>query len=282
MGERDGSIDPQRRLALLGSISVGALASVACFGCATYAEEPATPMPVRHLPAPCTTSQLLVLLPGAGSTGEDFVRQGFVAALRERELAAHIALPEAHPGYYHWRRIAARLWEDVLAPARQRGQRVWLAGISLGAYGALALAAQHAGDIEGVFAIAPWLGQREIQQAIAAAGGPLAWRANAKPRAGGGSEGADLDHEVWMWLAAGARAPSGAPVPVYLAYGSEDRFAGAHALMASLLDPERVQVLPGGHDWPVWRVLWQQWLARGLLAGGCGPRTGLIRSRRSP
>jgi pimeloyl-ACP methyl ester carboxylesterase len=276
MDREHASIDlPRRRVLALGA----SLPGLGATGCAVYTQEPATPMPVRTLAAPCTTSQLLVMLPGAGSAAEDFERQGFVADLRGRELAAHVALPEAHLGYYHWRRITTRLWEDVIAPARARGQRVWLAGISLGAYGALTLAARHGAEIEGVFAIAPWPGQRETQQAIASAGGPQAWRRTAKPRAG---EEIDLDYEVWAWLAGGTPGRGGEPVPVYLSYGREDRFAGAQALMAGLLSPERVHVIPGDHDWPTWRLLWQHWLGRGLLSGGCGPRSALIRGRRSP
>ena len=34
------------------------------------------------------------------------------------------------------------------------------------------------------------------------------------------------------------------------------------------LPPDHHFDLPGGHDWPVWRALWQQWLARGLIASG--------------
>ena len=42
------------------------------------------------------------------------------------------------------------------------------------------------------------------------------------------------------------------PLPVYLSYGSEDRFAGAHALMASLLDPAQVPALIGLVNVALW------------------------------
>jgi enterochelin esterase-like enzyme len=31
-------------------------------------------------------------------------------------------------------------------------------------------------------------------------------------------------------------------------------------MMASALDPECVDVVPGGHEWPVWRQLWENFL----------------------
>jgi hypothetical protein len=30
--------------------------------------------------------------------------------------------------------------------------------------------------------------------------------------------------------------------------------------MAAALQPEMANVLPGGHDWPVWRQLWENFL----------------------
>jgi len=47
---------------------------------------------------------------------------------------------------------------------------------------------------------------------------------------------------------------------VHLGFGSEDRFADGHRMLAAALPPEMVQVVPGGHDWPVWRQLWDNFL----------------------
>ena len=33
-------------------------------------------------------------------------------------------------------------------------------------------------------------------------------------------------------------------------------------MMAAALDPKSVQVLPGGHEWPVWSELWHGFLDR--------------------
>jgi hypothetical protein len=43
-------------------------------------------------------------------------------------------------------------------------------------------------------------------------------------------------------------------------YGHDDRFAASHRLMAAALAPASVDVVPGGHDWPAWRRLWENFL----------------------
>ena len=49
------------------------------------------------------------------------------------------------------RQIVVEQEQDVLAPARAAGYRqVWLLGVSLGAFGALAHAAEHPDAVDGV------------------------------------------------------------------------------------------------------------------------------------
>ena len=64
---------------------------------------------------------LLVLLPGIRDTQEDFVRHGFVAAVHDRGLEVDVVTVDAHLGYYTREMIAERLLEDVVRPARERG-----------------------------------------------------------------------------------------------------------------------------------------------------------------
>ena len=52
---------------------------------------------------------------------------------------------------------------------------------------------------------------------------------------------------------------------MFLGFGSEDRFADTQRLLAGVLPAAQTRVIPGGHDWPVWRALWEQFLD---LAGG--------------
>ena len=47
---------------------------------------------------------------------------------------------------------------------------------------------------------------------------------------------------------------------MHLGFGREDRFADSHRMMAAALSPECVQIVPGGHEWPVWTQLWDDFL----------------------
>ena len=121
-------------------------------------------------------------------------------------------------------------------------------------------ALRHPGQIEGIVALAPYLGRRTLVQEVAAAGGPARWRQAAAPPAAD-----DADHALWLWLSS---RPADAPT-LHLGYGREDRLSEGHRLLAQTLPPAQVQVVAGGHDWPAWRPLWSNWLDRRLLPGTC-------------
>ncbi len=57
---------------------------------------------------------------------------------------------------------------------------------------------------------------------------------------------------------------------IYLGYGTDDAFAGANALLANALPQERVFREKGGHDWPVWKKLWTDFLERAPLGEDSG------------
>lgn len=225
-----------------------------------------TPAPLRTLALPATCAErpttLLVFLPGSYSRPEDFIAHGFVARVRARGIAADVLLVDAHLGYYTERSILERLRSDVLAPARARGYRdIWLIGISIGGYGALAESAQAgrgdaAGAVAGIVLIAPYLGDRRVSASIDAAGGLRRWPAPETflpPNAD--------DERIWRWLQEHTDRPSGTARPqIHLAFGDDDRFAFSDRLLAAALPPERVFTVPGGHDWPVWEALWERML----------------------
>lgn len=262
MKERVADIDrptgSERTIArrrLLGALGP-ALALVALGGCATPPVR--IPMEVVRPGGLCGGGApvLLVMLPGVRSTPQEFVDAGFVEAVRSRGIAADIAIADAHLGYYEDRSVIRRLHDDVIAPARRAGYaQIWLVGISLGGFGALGYAARQPGEVDGIVALAPYLGERSLMQELNAAGGPARWAVSAHPQAED-----DLEREIWTWL---ATRPT--PVPVYLGAGASDRFADAHRLLATLLPPDRASSAPGGHDWPVWQALWSAWLDRALL-----------------
>jgi len=245
--------------------------SLAMSGCATW--RPVT-VPLRTLvdAAPCAQppKTLLLLLPGSYSLPEEFVREGVVQAVRERRLAVDIVLVDAHVGYYRERSIVDRLRADVIEPARARGiTHIWVAGISIGAVGAMLYADAHPGDVDGVVIIAPYLGQRLTAVEIAAAGGLAAWRAPATPVE------ADLDGALWRWLQ--RQTTPGAPgrkIPLVLGYGLDDRYAYNDEVLARAMAPSRVHTAPGGHDWSAWRPLWREIVETLPIARAddCAPR----------
>lgn len=219
-------------------------------------------MRITRLAAPCAgVDTLLVFLPGSFSRPEDFVDEGLIAPVRSRGIAADVWLVDAHLAYYSERSILDRLEADVIEPARAHGYRaIWLIGISIGGYGAFAYFASGrtlgVGVTGGVVAIAPYLGDRRVSISIESTGGLRSWPAQEYPL----PPNAD-DVRVWSWLKRATAAPTGSAAatgtpPIWLAYGASDRFAFSDRLLAAALPPERTTLLPGGHDWPTWRALW--------------------------
>lgn len=228
------------------------LATLALAGCGSL-RPAAGPLEVQTLKADCTALQrtLVVLLPGVYSDPQDFVRKGFIRELRERRIAADAMLVDAHLGYYQNRSIAIRLQTDVIGPAHAAGYRsVWLAGISLGGFGALLHEELQPGQAAGLVLIAPYLGVKEMAPAIQDSGGLKQWQA---------PPGEDVNVRLWRWLQSYANQASPRP-PLYLGFGLEDRFAPSHQLLAANLPPRQVFTTAGGHDWPQWQQLWRQML----------------------
>ena len=232
-------------------------------GCAPIARPVTARMDSLREPAdPARRAEtLLVLLPGAYDTTQDFVREGFVQAVRERGLPLDLLLPDAHIGYYNGRLIVERLLHEVVRPARAAGYvRVWLAGISLGGYGSLLFARDHGALLDGVFVMAAFLGRRDLPAAIAFVFG----------RDGGHRElhcfPARRSSELAPWSGA-AGAPSPSHPPLWMGYGEDDRFVMSNRLVAAVLPPAQVFTTEGGHQWAPWRRLWARFLDRAPWAG---------------
>jgi pimeloyl-ACP methyl ester carboxylesterase len=205
---------------------------------------------------PYAAPTLVVMLPGAYSVPGEFADEGFVQALRDRQIAADVVIAGARIEHYIEGKVIDRLHEQVFAPARAQGVRsIWLVGISLGGLFALACAARRPDMFSGVLTLAPYLGRRTLLTEIQRAGGPSAWAAGRQ------TQPDDLlEHEVWTWLATHPAHP-----PLYLGHGRDDRFADAHRQLALQLPADRHFEVPGGHDWSTWRQLWLLWLSRRLL-----------------
>jgi hypothetical protein len=259
-------IDRGRRrvVAAAGALPLAALGG----GCAWLPRPATVPMKTIQIGAGCDgpAAALGVFLPGADSLPEAFVDEGFVAALRASGAVADVIIADAHLAYFGDRSVLDRLRTDVLGPARAvaPSRKIWLVGISLGAFAALGVLARQSATVDGALLIAPYPGRRPLLQQIEDAGGPAAWRAHGEPD---GPD--DLEFDIWQRLAAGA---IGVDPPVDAGYGRDDRFAAGQRLLASTLPASQVRTVPGGHDWPAWRALWVDWLGRGRLPRGCPAR----------
>lgn len=201
---------------------------------------------------------LLVFLPGAFLKPEEFEREGFVAAVRERHVAADVMLVDANVSYYYDQSFVRRLSDDVLAPARKAGYTtIWLVGISIGGFGALTHELSRPGLVDGIVALAPYLGRRPLGAEIQKAGGLRAWKAPEAPTDD------EVDRKLWPWLQqyASPQPAAGKLPPLYLGYGLADRFAANHRLLADVLPEGHVFTTEGGHDWPQWSRLWRSLLA---------------------
>ena len=205
------------------------------------------------------TTTLMVLLPGAQHGPADFIDAGFVSAVRERNLPLDLVMAELEFSQVADLSALADLHESIMQPAQAAGySQIWLAGISIGGYIAIAYAERYPQLLQGMLLIAPYPGNRMTTNEIRDAGGITSW-APATIAAD------DTERHNWRWLKT-RQTNDGALIEVHLevhlTYGEDDRFAASHAMMAEALAPERVSHVAGGHVWPVWQQLWCDFLDR--------------------
>lgn len=204
---------------------------------------------------------LLLMLPGAKNTPQQLAENGFIRALRERKLPVDVLALNAHVDLYLERADIERLLHHTLDEVRAQGyRRIWLLGISLGGSGAMICATQRTAEIEGVFLMAPFLGTRGLIAEVEAAGGLHRWQAGEIDR---------CDHErALLQQIQRSIVNAGSLPPIHLGYGSEDRYRGASIMLSHHLPPQRVTVMPGGHDWETWAALWPALLEKTPLRNG--------------
>ena len=201
---------------------------------------------------------LLVFLPGAFLKPEEFEREGFVEAVRQRNIDADVLIVDANVSYYYDQTFIERLHANVVQQ-RDRGYKsIWLVGISIGGFGALIHEMASPGSVDGIVTLAPYLGRRPLGAEIARAGGLRAWQQPEGP-----PTDAEADRHLWPWLKHYAHpTPSRRMPPLYLGFGMSDRFACSHKVLAEVLPEGHVFTTEGGHDWPEWMRLWRTLLPR--------------------
>jgi pimeloyl-ACP methyl ester carboxylesterase len=169
----------------------------------------------------------------------------------------------AHIGYYREKKLLRRLKEDVIEPAKRRGyRRIWLVGISLGGFGAIWYDVENPADLAGIVALSPYLGEPEMVDEVKRASGLREWR----PPADGEF---DDQHRIWRGLKSYERGERSVG-RIYVGYGLGDKFATPDGLLAAILPNKQVFTMEGGHEWPVWRALWDEILKRRVFEKGGG------------
>ena len=140
----------------------------------------------------------------------------------------------------------------VVVPARAAGCRsVWLGGVSLGGFIALAYAERRPEALDGLCLFAPYLGNRMVTSEVARAGGVRTWRPGALAPD-------DEERRIWALI----QRLGEHRFAVHLGLGRQDRFGHGHALLADALPACAVDRVDGGHDGPAWRQLWDRFLER--------------------
>ena len=205
---------------------------------------------------------LVILLPPSLASIDDFHSQGFVAAVRQRQLPVDLLLADITAQHVMDRSVVEILHTQVLLPARAQGyEAIWLVGISMGAFSALHYAAAHARLLAGLCLLAPYPGTADVLAELRAAGGAAAWghtqaHSHFDPNAD--------ERAWWLWLAQQAQQGQW-PTAVHLRTGASDRFISGQRLLAELLPTAHTRMLSGAHDWPTWQALWTDWLDHGPL-----------------
>ncbi len=210
--------------------------------------DPSKPIPTALIPAQGKAERLVVVLPGRGDDLDALHRSGMVEAIQGAWPDADVLLAELAIRYYQDGRAATRLHDEVIAPARTRGYRqVWVGGASMGGMGTLLYDKFYPGDADGLFLLAPYLGDRPILEEIVRAGGLAQWDPGPVQEMGDDTWQRELWRHLQGWQKDPAKARS-----VWMATGDRDRLREANAILAPALPPSQVLVLPGGHDWTVW------------------------------
>ncbi len=201
-----------------------------------------------------TSGQIgLVMLPGAGMRAQDFIIQGLVSSIRDRGLAVDAVMVDIEAGDYMQEAFNDLLRYEVIEPMLAGGyRRIWFAGISLGAYGALRFLRENNQTIEGMLLLSPFLSIRGAVARVLGEGGLDRWSPHPQ-------DYESDDWEMLYWLK-GNLIPNGFPVAIHVGWGTSDRYADAGRLLAGRLPCERVFCVQGDHDWCTWRTLWHDML----------------------
>ncbi|MGY3038975.1 pimeloyl-ACP methyl ester carboxylesterase [Rhodanobacter sp. TND4EL1] len=236
---------PTFRRALVPMLLASLLSLV---GCAAGGDV-TKPIPTTFIAAPQSAHRLVVMLPGRGDSLQSLTSTGIAGIIQQSWPDADVILTGLTMPFYRQGRVAQRLHDEVIAPARRPAYRqVWLAGISLGGMGVLLYDREYPDQIDGLLLLSPYLGEKAIHQQIREAGSLAAWQAGPAQPIGPDT----FQHELWRSLQGWSQRPQRSQ-STWLAYGSDEPFRQPIELMTPLLPASHVIMLPGKHNWTLWK-----------------------------
>lgn len=208
------------------------------------------PIPTLLVAAPQQPAQrVVVMLPGRGDDLGSLQRQGMARIIQQEWPDADVVLTGLTMPYYRAGVAVSRLHDQVIAPLQELSHRqVWLAGISLGGMGALLYDQAYPNQVHGMLLMSPYLGDRAIHEEIRRAGGLAAWSPGPVQPIGPDT----FQRELWRYLKQWSNEPARTRT-VWLAYGESERFRASIELATPLLPASHVIMLPGHHDWALWK-----------------------------
>lgn len=150
-------------------------------------------------------------------------------------------------GYVTHRDLDAEAWimDEVPEIARAvatnvQTERIYLAGLSMGGFGALRLGAKYAARIAGISAHSPVTCLADLSQYV-----------QDSPRDYFAAGRRDADILYWM------RRNRAELPPIRFDCGTEDALMGSNRALHAALEKARIphvyEELAGGHDWPYWQ-----------------------------
>lgn len=242
------------RTSLLGGVS--AIILLVLTSCAASGDI-SKPIPAAFYPAPQESRRTVVMLPGIAD-GLQALQDRDVAALIQKTWPhADVVLTGLTLPFYKQGKAAQRLHDEVIQRYRKKDLPLWLAGISLGGMGALLYDRQYPTDAAGLLLMSPYLGDDDIREQIRASGGLAQWNPGPVQEINANN----FQHELWAHLKNWRKHPQRTR-SVWLAYGADEKFRRPDEMLVPLLPPGHAIMLPGKHNWDLWKQAFPALLKR--------------------
>jgi pimeloyl-ACP methyl ester carboxylesterase len=226
--------------------------------------DPAKPLPVvwYYAKEPDRGQRLFIFLPGRRDRAADFARHGFITMAQGCVLDLDCVAVDATISYYLDGSVADRIQREIVIPARTHHYReIWLVGVSMGGLGAFFHQRAFPDQIDGLILLAPFVGDDpKLFTDIDAAGGAALW-ARVQPSGDAARNSATYQRDLWLFLG-GLPCPPASKRQIWVAYGNRDRLLPGIERLSTVIPPERMFRLPGGHTWDVWKTGFDEILKR--------------------